>query len=66
MNPSRHAVAVAIVTTCRASLARAVRSVFRQRLADGQGGRIQVLLGVDCDPDDQERAERRPHPASHW
>ena len=51
MNPSRHAVAVAIVTTCRASLARAVRSVFRQRLADGQGGRIQVLLGVDCDPD---------------
>ena len=51
MNPGRHAVAVAIVTTCRASLARAVRSVFRQRLADGQGGRIQVLLGVDCDPD---------------
>lgn len=48
MNGARHALAVAIVTTCRASLARALRSVFRQRL-DG-GIRIQVLVGVDVDP----------------
>lgn len=51
MSACRHAIAVAIVTTCRASLARAVRSVFRQRLEGGEGGRIQILLGVDCDPE---------------
>ncbi len=49
MIAARHAVAVVIVTTCRASLERALRSVFRQRL-EGAGGRIQVLVGVDCDP----------------
>lgn len=49
MTSTRHAIAVAIVTTCRASLVRAVRSVYRQRLIDGTG-RIQVLIGVDCDP----------------
>lgn len=46
MPQTRHAVAVVIVTTCRASLERAVRSVFGQRC----GGRIQVLIGVDVDP----------------
>ena len=33
-------------TTCRQSLARAVRSVYGQRI----DGRIQILVGVDCDP----------------
>lgn len=46
MSHTRHAVAVVIATTCRLSLLRAVRSVFAQRL----DGRIQVLVGVDCDP----------------
>lgn len=50
MNPGRHAIAVAIVTTCREALARAVRSVFRQRLDGAGDARIQILLGVDCDP----------------
>ncbi|KQV36730.1 hypothetical protein [Massilia sp. Root335] len=48
MNDTRHALAVVLLTTCRLSLARALRSVFRQRLAAGV--RIQVLLGVDGDP----------------
>ena len=39
--------AVVIVTVCRRSLLRAVRSVFAQDLP----GRIQVLVGVDVDPD---------------
>lgn len=42
----RHAIAVVIVTTCRATLARAVRSVYAQAFT----GRIQILIGVDCDP----------------
>ena len=46
---ARHAIAVVIVTTCRASLARAMRSVFAQRL-EGSGSRIHVLVGIDCDP----------------
>lgn len=46
MSTGGHTVAVVIVTTCRLSLARAVRSVYRQRLE----GRIQILIGVDCDP----------------
>jgi len=46
VSATRHAVAVVVVTTCRASLLRAVRSVFAQRL----DGRIQLLVGVDCDP----------------
>jgi len=46
MNAASHAVAVVIVTTCRLSLLRAVRSVYRQRI----DGRVQVLVGVDCDP----------------
>jgi len=46
---ARHAIAVVIVTTCRASLARALRSVFAQRL-EGEHSRIQILVGVDCDP----------------
>jgi hypothetical protein len=48
MNDTRHVVAVVLLTTCRLSLARALRSVFRQRLEEG--GRIQVLVGVDTDP----------------
>lgn len=47
MSAARHAIAVVIVTACRASLTRALRSVFRQRDVEGS---IQVLLGVDCDP----------------
>lgn len=46
MNAAGHAVAVVIVTTCRLSLLRAVQSVYRQRIE----GRVQVLVGVDCDP----------------
>jgi hypothetical protein len=46
MTATRHAIAVVLLTTCRASLARAVRSVYRQRI----DGRIQILIGVDCDP----------------
>lgn len=46
MSDVRHAVAVVIVTTCRAALLRAVRSVYAQRVE----GRIQVLVGVDHDP----------------
>lgn len=42
----QHAIAVVLLTTCRASLARAVRSVFEQRL----DRRIQLLIGVDRDP----------------
>jgi len=49
MSAGGHTVAVAIVTTCRRSLARAVRSVYRQRIE----GRIQILIGVDCDPNRQ-------------
>lgn len=47
----RHRLAVVIVTTCRESLLRAVRSVYRQRFS----GPLQVLVGVDCDP--HERLE---------
>jgi len=46
---ARHAIAVVLLTTCRASLARAVRSVFRQRL----DGRLQLLIGVDQDAQHQ-------------
>lgn len=46
MNGASHDVAVVIATTCRQSLARAVRSVYGQRI----DGRIQILIGVDCDP----------------
>lgn len=46
MSEVRHAIAVVLITTCRTSLLRAVRSVFTQRLE----GRIQLLIGVDCDP----------------
>jgi len=42
-------VAVIIQTTGRPSLLRALRSVFRQ----DYGGRVQILIGVDC-PFDQE------------
>lgn len=43
MAAARHDVAVVIPTVLRDSLARTVRSVFRQDL----GGRIQILIGVD-------------------
>jgi len=39
--------AVVIVTVCRRSLLRAVRSVYAQAYA----GTVQVLVGVDVDPD---------------
>ncbi|MGV3653587.1 MAG: glycosyltransferase [Noviherbaspirillum sp.] len=48
----RNSLAVVIVTTCRESLLRSVRSVFNQRFA----GRIQILIGVDCDPHDRLNA----------
>jgi hypothetical protein len=44
---SRHALAIVIVTICRESLLRAVRSIFAQTLSLP----IQVLIGVDHDPD---------------
>lgn len=43
---TRHLLSVVIATTCRESLLRAVRSVFRQQVT----GSIQILIGVDCDP----------------
>lgn len=46
MNGGGHVIAVVIVTTCRLSLERAVRSVYRQRIE----GKVQILIGVDCDP----------------
>lgn len=64
MSAGGHTVAVVIVTTCRLSLARAVRSVYRQRLE----GRIQILIGVDCDPNrqlDALLAELVPQCPSH-
>jgi len=42
----RNRLAVVIITTCRESLLRSVRSVFRQTFS----GRMQILIGVDCDP----------------
>ncbi|HYD61879.1 MAG TPA: hypothetical protein VEC35_16055 [Noviherbaspirillum sp.] len=42
----RNLLTVVIVTTCRESLLRAVRSVFNQQLS----GSIQILIGVDIDP----------------
>ncbi|MCI3953599.1 MAG: glycosyltransferase family 2 protein [Burkholderiales bacterium] len=60
----RHAIAVVVVTTCRQSLLRAVRSVYAQKLE----GAVQVLIGVDCDPGARRSAlmalldgERPPH-----
>lgn len=41
-----HDVAVVIPTVCRKSLVRCVRSVYQQTA----GLRIQILIGVDCDP----------------
>lgn len=43
----RHRITVAVLTTCRTSLLRAVRSVFEQSLREP----MQVLIGVDCDPE---------------
>jgi len=42
----RNSLAIVIVTTCRESLLRSVRSVFRQQFR----GYLQILIGVDCDP----------------
>ncbi|HZW20897.1 hypothetical protein [Noviherbaspirillum sp.] len=42
----RNLLTVVIVTTCRESLLRAVRSVYRQRIS----GCLQILIGVDVDP----------------
>jgi len=41
-----HDIAVIIPTVCRKSLLRAVRSIYGQKTS----GRIQILIGVDCDP----------------
>lgn len=45
----RYDLAVVIVTICRESLLRSVRSLFKQDFT----GRMQVLIGVDCDPNDK-------------
>lgn len=42
----RHDIAIVIITICRESLLRAVRSLFAQQ----RPGRMQILIGVDCDP----------------
>jgi hypothetical protein len=43
----RHRITVVVLTTCRTSLLRALRSVFGQSLREP----MQVLIGVDRDPD---------------
>jgi tetratricopeptide (TPR) repeat protein len=45
----RHALAVVIATICRDSLIRAVRSIYTQKFS----GKMQILIGVDCDPDNR-------------
>ena len=45
MNYMRHNISIVIVTVCRSSLIRAVKSVFDQTFK----GKIQVLVGVDVD-----------------
>ena len=45
----RHALAVVIATICRDSLIRAVRSIYAQKFS----GKMQILIGVDCDPDNR-------------
>ncbi len=45
----RHDIAVVVTTICRRSLLRAVRSLFAQKFS----GRMQILIGVDCDPQGQ-------------
>lgn len=42
----RHDIAVVLTTVCRRSLLRAVRSLFAQKFS----GRMQILIGADCDP----------------
>lgn len=42
----RHRLAIVVITTCRESLLRAVRSIFRQKFSEP----LQILIGVDCDP----------------
>lgn len=44
---ARHSIAVVIVTIGRQSLLRAVRSIFAQQFSQP----VQVLIGVDCDRD---------------
>lgn len=43
----RQRIAIVVLTTCRESLLRAVRSIFGQNLHVP----VQVLIGVDCDPE---------------
>jgi hypothetical protein len=45
----RYDIAVVITTVCRDSLLRSVRSIFGQNY----GGRIQIMIGIDCDPQNQ-------------
>lgn len=47
----RHDLAVVVVSVCRASLIRAVSSIFMQKTS----AKIQVLVGIDQDPEDQSR-----------
>jgi len=49
MTSTSHAIAVVLLTTCRASMVRAVRSVYLQQF-DGDPQHIHLLIGVDCDP----------------
>ena len=51
----RHDIAVVIPTICRQTLLRSVRCVFAQQNV----GKIQLLIGVDCDPNNRYEAHRR-------
>jgi hypothetical protein len=51
----KHDVAVVVPTICRDSLIRAVHSVYRQNYS----GRIQVLVGVDFDPENRSGQLRK-------
>jgi hypothetical protein len=51
----KHDVAVVVPTICRDSLIRAVRSIYRQNYS----GRMQVLVGVDFDPENRSGQLRK-------
>jgi hypothetical protein len=51
----KHDVAVVMPTVCRDSLIRAVQSIYRQNYS----GRIQVLVGVDFDPENRSAQIRK-------
>jgi hypothetical protein len=64
-----HDIAIIIPTVCRLSLLRAIRSIYHQKTK----ARIQILIGVDCDPHgrgpemfNQLLKEAPPHCSLTW